>query len=146
MTARIVPIKWKRGSNEERELLKRQAAPYKVVDNCPACGKEHVVDLRDQDNLQYAQQGKPAKVYFSCDCEADRPIEWQVMVIPQVTITLADQEPIPDAGRLAMDEAREIDRRSPGAAPWLTPTLRVLSSIAVTLAMMLDHMRDNSKE
>lgn len=83
MTARLVPAEIT--AVDRRELAKRQHVPYRIIDNCPQCLKETVVDLTEEDSLYSAKIGQPAKVYFSChriDCAHD----WTVLV--RVTITL----------------------------------------------------------
>lgn len=68
------------------ELDKRQNVPYRVIDNCPACGKQHTIDLSKGDHyLSCPVVGKPEEVYFCCK-KCDH--EWQVMVVVKITLEL----------------------------------------------------------
>lgn len=68
---------------------KRLHVPFRVVDNCPKCGAEHVVDLgSDRYQLSYAKQGLPTGVYFTCAQCDDH--EWTVSVIVRLTLEIHD--------------------------------------------------------
>ena len=84
MTARIEPSEIT--ARDGGELSKRQHVPFRVLDNCPVCGDEHVVDLGAGYHLSYAKQGKPTSVYFSCAKCGDH--EWHVWVVARVSLEL----------------------------------------------------------
>ena len=69
------------------ELDKRFYPPFKIVDDCPTCGKEAVACDSDA-YLSYPWVNKAEEIYFYCgDCEeADRnPVEWSKFIIIRIT-------------------------------------------------------------
>lgn len=71
------------------ELDKRQHVPYRVIDNCPKCGKVYKVDLtpKGDHHLSCPIAGALAEVYMMCPDDACGH-EWEVQVIVNITVEL----------------------------------------------------------
>lgn len=73
------------------ELNKRTNVPFRVVSDCPQCGRTDDVDLSNRHYLTCPVLGDPIKIGHYCDPDKSGcDCSWTTMVVLRMTLELAD--------------------------------------------------------